>query len=92
MPISASTRHGDWQQPKQQTTHPKVKASDPALSALLEDQGNWQIQKRWLEATPNPIYTVASPLFGEFVTNPTDDPTPMLTKIQDAADKYWAGQ
>ena len=72
--------------------NPKVTAKDPALSGLLKDQANWQIQKRWLEATPNPIYTVASPLFGEFVTNPTPDPMPMLTKIQDAADKYWAGQ
>jgi ABC-type glycerol-3-phosphate transport system substrate-binding protein len=72
--------------------NPKVKAADPALSALLAGQADWQIQKRWLEATPNPIYTVASPAFGEFVTNPTADPMPMLTKIQQAADKYWSEQ
>jgi ABC-type glycerol-3-phosphate transport system substrate-binding protein len=70
--------------------NPKVAVKDPALAGLLKDQADWQIQKRWLEATPNPIYTVASPAFGEFVTNPVADPTPMLTKIQDAADKYWA--
>ncbi|WP_154674252.1 ABC transporter substrate-binding protein [Nakamurella lactea] len=72
--------------------NPKVTVKDPALAEFLKGQGDWEIQKRWLEATPNPIYTVASPAFGEFVTNPVADPMPMLTKIQEAADKYWAGK
>ena len=72
--------------------NPKVKTADPALAGLLSDQADWEIQPRWLEMTPNPIYTVADPEFNEFVTNPTPDSGPMLTKIQAAADKYWAGR
>lgn len=70
--------------------NPKVKTADPALAGLLSTQADWEIQPRWLEMTPNPIYTVADPEFNEFVTNPTPDSNPMLTKIQAAADKYWA--
>ncbi|WP_147917939.1 ABC transporter substrate-binding protein [Ruania zhangjianzhongii] len=45
--------------------------------------------RRYLEATPNDIYTVASEEFGAFVTN-NDDPMGHLQAIQDAADAYWA--
>lgn len=81
-----STKRGDI------SFNPKVKPADPALSGLLADQANWQVQKRWLEATPNDVYTVASPAFGEWITNPVEDSTPMLQKIQAAADTYWASQ
>lgn len=70
--------------------NPKVKPADPALSGLLAGQQDWTVQKRWLEATPNDVYTVASPAFGEFVSKPQADPEPMLQKIQAAADTYWA--
>lgn len=79
-----STKRGDV------SFNPKVKTTDPALAKLLEGQADWQVQKRWLEATPNPIYTVASPLFGEYVTKPKPDATDILDKIQAEADSYWA--
>lgn len=81
-----STKRGDV------SFNPKVKPADPALAGLLAGQADWQVQKRWLEATPNDIYTVASPALSEWVTNPTADAGPMLQKIQTAADTYWAAQ
>lgn len=72
--------------------NPEVPVKDPALSGLLKDLPQWQIQKRWLEATPTPIYNVADPAFGEFVSKPTADSMPMLQKIQAAADQYWNSQ
>lgn len=73
--------------------NPNVESPDPALSAVVgEVTGpDFQIQKRWLEATPVPIYTVASEEFGAFVTN-NDDPMGHLEAIQAAADAYWAEQ
>lgn len=73
--------------------NPGVEAPDPALAAVVEQVtgDGFQIQKRWLEATPVPIYTVASEQFGAFVTN-NDDPMAHLEAIQAAADEYWADQ
>ncbi|MGI8414941.1 MAG: ABC transporter substrate-binding protein [Nakamurella sp.] len=72
--------------------NPKVPVTDPALAGLLKGLPDWQIQKRWLEATPNDIYTVADPLFGQFVSKPTADPSGMLQKIQAAADAHWSSK
>lgn len=72
--------------------NPQVPVKDPALGGLLKDLPQWQIHKRWLEATPTPIYNVADPAFGEFVSKPTADSMPMLQKIQAAADQYWNSQ
>lgn len=73
--------------------NPNAPSPDPALSAVVQQVTGegFQIQKRWLEATPVPIYTVASEQFGAFVTN-NDDPMPHLETIQAAADAYWADQ
>lgn len=72
--------------------NPKVPITDAALAGLLKNLPDWQIQKRWLEATPNDIYTVADPLFGQFVSKPTADPRDMLGKIQAAADAHWSSK
>ncbi|WP_420114322.1 ABC transporter substrate-binding protein [Pseudactinotalea sp.] len=73
--------------------NPNVESPDPALSAVVGQVTgpDFQIQKRWLEATPVPIYTVASEEFGAFVTN-NGDPMVHLEAIQAAADAYWADQ
>lgn len=73
--------------------NPNVESPDPALSAVVSQVTgpDFQIQKRWLEATPVPIYTVASEEFGAFVTN-NGDPMAHLEAIQAAADAYWAEQ
>lgn len=71
--------------------NPNVPMDDPELAALIEsvNQSDVQIQKRYLEATPVPIYTMETEVMGEFVTN-WGDPMVALQKMQDAADAYWA--
>lgn len=73
--------------------NPNVESPDPALTAVVEQVTgpDFQIHKRWLEATPVPIYTVASEQFGAFVTN-NSDPMTHLEAIQAAAEEYWADQ
>lgn len=71
--------------------NPKVTVKDPVLAELAAAIKDFEIQKRWLEATPNPIYKVASEQFGAWVTNPSDDPMPTLEAIQAEADAFWAG-
>lgn len=73
--------------------NPNVESPDPALSAVVQQVtgDGFEIQKRYLEATPVPIYTVASEQFGAFVTN-NSDPMGHLEAIQAAAEEYWADQ
>lgn len=73
--------------------NPKVESPDPALSAVVQQVTGegFEIHKRYLEATPVPIYTVAAEEFGAFVTN-NDDPMAHLEAIQAAAEEYWADQ
>lgn len=71
--------------------NPKATVADKALAditKLVNGDGYLQL-RRYLEATPTPIYTVASEQFGAFVTN-NGDPSAVLEKIQAEADKYWA--
>lgn len=73
--------------------NPNVTVDDPELSALSKEvtdkAAGVQVHKRYLEATPLPIYTVETEVFGEFVSK-GGDPMPALEKLQAAADKYWA--
>jgi multiple sugar transport system substrate-binding protein len=82
-----STTRGDL------SFNPKVAVSDPELDAVVKQVNdpskNFQIQKRYLEATPVPIYAVAQEVFGKLVTD-GGDPMPALQQLQGAADKYWA--
>ncbi|AYY13720.1 extracellular solute-binding protein [Actinobacteria bacterium YIM 96077] len=75
--------------------NPNVDVADPTLSALVDEvnseESGFTIQQRYLEATPVPIYSVASEIFGEFVTN-APDPMPGLERLQAEAEDYWAGQ
>lgn len=75
--------------------NPKVAPEDPELQALAEevnDPGNgFQLQKRYLEATPVPVYTTSTEVFGDFVTN-APEPTDGLSRLQEAADAYWADE
>ena len=73
--------------------NPNVPPTDPELKALVAKinapASNVAIQKRYLEATPLPIYTTETEVFGKFVTE-GGDPMPYLKQLQDSADKYWA--
>ncbi|WP_154795163.1 ABC transporter substrate-binding protein [Occultella kanbiaonis] len=71
--------------------NPGATVTDAALAAITEEvNGDGFLQlRRYLEATPTPIYTVASEQFGAFVTN-NGDPMAVLEAIQAEADAYWA--
>lgn len=73
--------------------NPGATVADPALAAVTEavTGDDNAIHTRYLEATPVPIYSVASEEFGAFVTN-NSDPMTHLEAIQAAADAYWADQ
>ena len=75
--------------------NPNVKVTDPELSALVtainDPAKNVQIHKRYLEATPLPVYTKETEVFGKFVTD-GGDPTAALEALQKAADQYWASK
>ncbi|ACQ80948.1 extracellular solute-binding protein family 1 [Beutenbergia cavernae DSM 12333] len=74
--------------------NPAVTIEDPELSAITDavGAGDFQLQQRYLEATPAPIYTVSASVFGDFVTNYPDDVMPALEQIQAEADSYWASE
>lgn len=73
--------------------NPNVPVSDPELSKLVKQindpANNVELQKRYLEATPLPIYTTETEVFGKFTTT-GGDPMPALEALQKAADEYWA--
>lgn len=71
--------------------NPGAEVQDPALAELQTQVTGpgFDIFTRYLEATPTPIYTVASEQFGAFVTN-NGDPMAVLEAIQAEADAYWA--
>ena len=71
--------------------NPEATVTDEGLAEITtQATGDDSLQiRRYLEATPNDIYTVASEEFGAFVTN-NDDPMGHLQAIQNAADAYWA--
>ena len=73
--------------------NPKAQLKDAGLKDLGEKVAGdkYQLVARYFEAAPTPILNVALEEFGAFSANP-GDPMPFLTKIQDAADKYWASQ
>ncbi|OYN90322.1 ABC transporter substrate-binding protein [Parenemella sanctibonifatiensis] len=73
--------------------NPNVSIADPELSALSDAVNDpaTVAQKRYLEATPLPIYTRSTEVFGKFVTD-GGDPMPMLEQLQTVADDYWAEQ
>lgn len=75
--------------------NPDVQVSDPELSTLVKQvndpASDIHIQKRYLEATPVPIYTTETEVFGKFVTN-GGDPMPALKQLQASADKYWSSK
>lgn len=75
--------------------NPKAQVADPELSAMVQkvagEGSDFQIQKRYLEAAPLPVYTLSTEIFGDFVTN-NPDPMPGLRRLQEAADAYWAEQ
>ena len=72
--------------------NPNVEVSDPELKKLTDQindkAANVEVQKRYLEATPLPIYT-STEVFGKFVTD-GGDPMPHLEALQKTADEYWA--
>ncbi len=72
--------------------NPNIKAEDPELAKLvasINDTGkNVEIHKRYLEATPLPVYTKETEVFGKFTTT-GGDPMPALEALQKAADEYW---
>jgi len=71
--------------------NPHAEVTDESLAEIADQVNGDHVQQvpRYLEATPNDIYSVASEEFGAFVTN-NDDPKGHLQAIQDAADAYWA--
>ena len=75
--------------------NPEVPSDDPEIGPIVKDIAdkgkNFQVHTRYLEATPNAIYTVASEVFGKLVTD-GGDPMPGLQKIQAAADEYWSSK
>lgn len=75
--------------------NPNVDAADPELAALVEtvagEGSDYQVQMRYLEATPLPVYTLSAEIFGDFVTN-APDPMPGLERLQAEAEAYWAEQ
>ncbi|MFC7405828.1 ABC transporter substrate-binding protein [Georgenia alba] len=73
--------------------NPNVETSDQELADLVQtvNDGDFQIQQRYLEATPLPVYNASTEVFGEFVTN-GGDPMPALERLQSEAEAYWAEQ
>src|SRR5699024_7150302 len=73
--------------------NPNAPPSDDELNKLTELATSDETLQlpRWLEATPNDIYTVASEEFGDFIVN-NGDPKQHLERIQEAADSYWENQ
>lgn len=75
--------------------NPEVKSDDPEVgpivAAVADKSKDFEVHTHYLEATPAPIYTVASEVFGKLVTD-GGDPMAGLQKIQAAADKYWSAQ
>lgn len=71
--------------------NPEATVTDEALAQITAEATSDDVLqlRRYLEATPNDIYTVASEEFGAFVTN-NDDPMGHLEAIQAAADAYWS--
>ena len=71
--------------------NPNVSVEDPELAALMKavNKPEVQLQKRYLEMTPTPVYTTETEVMGDFVTN-WGDPMEALKKMQASADKYWA--
>lgn len=71
--------------------NPNVSVEDPELAALMTavNKPEVQLQKRYLEMTPTPVYTTETEVMGDFVTN-WGDPMEALKKMQASADKYWA--
>lgn len=73
--------------------NPKVDPEDPELKKLTDEvndpDNGYVLQKRYLEATPVPVYTVSTEVFGDFVTN-APEPAEGLAQLQKAADAYWA--
>ncbi|UQN28925.1 ABC transporter substrate-binding protein [Brachybacterium kimchii] len=72
--------------------NPKVQVDDPELSDLLariqDPDADVEIQERYLEATPLPVYTASQEVFGDFVTN-APDPTKGLERLQAESESYW---
>ncbi|UNX56371.1 extracellular solute-binding protein [Georgenia sp. TF02-10] len=75
--------------------NPKADVADPELAALVEEVtgegSDFEIQQRYLEANPLPVYTLSTEIFGDFVTN-APDPLPGLERLQAEAEAYWAEQ
>lgn len=92
-----------WMQPSAQNAwaestqsasfNPKATVFDKGLEQVQTDVGNdkYQLLQRYFEAAPAPVLTAALDGFGEFISSP-GDPLPILQRIQDAADTYWADQ
>ncbi|ROS78935.1 ABC transporter substrate-binding protein [Cellulomonas sp. PhB143] len=74
--------------------NPHVKSGDAEMQALADRtaKGDFQVQQRYQEMVPWPVYTKSREVFGEFVTDAPDDPMDGLKQIQAEADKYWAEQ
>ena len=73
--------------------NPNATVTDEALAEITAQVtgDGYQQLRRYLEATPTTIYTVAAEEFGAFVTN-NDDPMGHLEAIQAEADAHWADQ
>jgi multiple sugar transport system substrate-binding protein len=73
--------------------NPKATVTDVSLKTLgtTVASGKYQLVPRYFEAAPTPILNVALEEFGAFAANP-GDPMAFLSKIQTAADTYWASQ
>jgi multiple sugar transport system substrate-binding protein len=73
--------------------NPKATISDPSLAALNKtaNSGDYQIQNMFYNELPLPVATEALKQFDAFIANPSN-PMTQLTKIQDAADKYWSAK
>jgi len=73
--------------------NPKATVKDASLKTLgtTVASGKYELVPRYFEAAPTPILNVALEEFGAFAANP-GDPKPFLSKIQTAADTYWASK
>lgn len=69
--------------------NPDVTLDDPELQALSEQLADDEIQQRFVEMVPLPVYNRSTEVFGDFVTN-SPEPEEGLQTLQDEADTYWS--
>ncbi|WP_426186148.1 ABC transporter substrate-binding protein [Microbacterium sp. TWP3-1-2b2] len=73
--------------------NPNAPLADPELQNLVDtvNGGGYQIQPRFMEMVPLPVYNRSTEVFGEFVSN-NGDPDAVLEELQKENEAYWSEQ